>query len=167
MLSWEKEMTMKKQWRFVRYEKGLPTIYERFRANIMQAKHQDRIVPIVATSTVGLKLIQRLKDSNRISRLPEVIFLDSAHEEGETLFELNVAWQLLSDGGILFGDDLNWPAVSSDVRKFAKHLKNRNRCDVQRIRELKELLPGSSYLTEDGNDVMIIFRGLWIIVKKN
>ena len=167
MLSWEKEKAKKKEWRYVHYEKGQPTIYERFRANIMKAQHQNSIVPIVATSMVGLKLIRHLKSTNRISALPEVIYLDSAHEETETLMELHLAWQLLPVGGILFGDDFEWLAVNLDVRKFSKHLKHWKRYDVQKTRELQASLPGSHFHLEDGNDAIIVFDGQWILVKKN
>jgi len=56
----------------------------------------------------------------RLSQLPQVIYLDIAHEEHETLIELQLAWDILSPGGVLFGDDWNWDAVRDDVTKFAK-----------------------------------------------
>lgn len=49
----------------------------------------------------------------------QVIFLDSAHEQGETLIELALFWPLIQPGGILFGDDWDWKTVRCDVKKFA------------------------------------------------
>ena len=55
-----------------------------------------------------------------MSHLPTVIYLDSAHELGETLHELWVAWNTLpAEGGIIWGDDWTWMAVGHDVGLFA------------------------------------------------
>ena len=48
----------------------------------------------------------------------EVIYLDSAHLAGEVLLELEMAWRLLPQGGLLFGDDFSLPEVRQDVLKF-------------------------------------------------
>ena len=166
MLAWEKRLADKRKWRFVRYEKGEPTIYERFRANVKAAKHQNRIIPIIATSIVGMKLILRLKNESRISMLPEVIFLDSAHEETETLAELNLAWQLLPYGGVLFGDDFDWPGVKEDVVKFANQLELSKKNNINKTKELHQLLPRSKYHpTANGYDTLLIYNILWILVK--
>ena len=55
--------------------------------------------------------------------LVDLIYLDSAHEAGETRLELNRAWAILAPGGILYGDDFDkyWPGVHGDVSSFAKH----------------------------------------------
>ena len=34
----------------------------------------------------------------------DAIYLDSAHEFGETFFELMLFWEVLKPGGVLFGD---------------------------------------------------------------
>ena len=50
----------------------------------------------------------------------DVVYVDSAHEIGETLIELFMYWQLLRPGGVLTGDDwLEFPAVKHDVSLFA------------------------------------------------
>lgn len=54
---------------------------------------------------------------------PEVVYLDSAHEKGETLLELHTAFRALSPGGVLFGDDTAWPAVRHDVFAFVSCLR--------------------------------------------
>eukprot|EP00122_Pirum_gemmata_P004471 Pgem_evm1s4062 len=47
-----------------------------------------------------------------------MIYLDSAHEKDETLIELQIAWSLLPDYGILWGDDWGWEAVRNDLIRF-------------------------------------------------
>lgn len=120
MWAWEKKKVQKKEWRFLSPEHGEPGIYNRFRANVVNAGVADVIVPIVATSIVGMKLLPRLVHENRLSEYPGVIYLDSAHEKGETLLELNLAWKILAPNGILMGDDWVWEAVKSDLMEFSK-----------------------------------------------
>merc|ERR1712013_445168 len=50
------------------------------------------------------------------------MYLDSAHEKGETLLEINQAFKLVAPGGVLLGDDLDWSAVESDLHAFISQL---------------------------------------------
>jgi predicted O-methyltransferase YrrM len=122
MWIWEAELAASGKWRFLGLVNGRPSIYERFLANVLQAGYQDSVLPIQTTSVVGLRLIERLFAEGRISQLPEVIYLDSAHEAGETLIELELAWAVLADGGALCGDDFDWSAVANDVSLFASRI---------------------------------------------
>lgn len=134
MMVWEHESFLRKEWRFLRNEDGRPRIYDRFLANVLKTGHSDIIVPVVATSLVVMKSFLRLFNDKRLLSLPQIIYLDSAHELGETLLELRVAWSLLPEGGVLFGDDWGWPAVRTDVSLFGKEitynaLNSRRFCD--------------------------------------
>lgn len=120
MWSWEKARRESGEWRYLKLEAGRPTIYERFLANVRAAGHEDVIVPIVCTSLVGVRLVEILLAEGRLQERPGVIYLDSAHEPGETLLELQRAWALLAPGGVLFGDDWLWPSVRHDVQAFAQ-----------------------------------------------
>ena len=105
---------------YLKMRDALPTIYPTFRANVLDKGHDDMVLPIQASSIVGMRLIRRLKNEGRISELPQMIYLDSAHEEHETFLELQLAWDILQPGGILLGDDYVWSSVRNDVNKFAK-----------------------------------------------
>lgn len=96
---------------------GVPRLYEKFLANIAGVGHQDVILPIRASSLVGMNLLCELHAKGLLQR-PQVIYLDSAHEIGETFLELSAAWRLLAPGGVLMGDDYSWPAVKHDLSKF-------------------------------------------------
>ena len=52
----------------------------------------------------------------------DVVYLDTAHERGETLAEAHLYFQLLRPGGLLIGDDIDtqFEAVNQDIRIFAK-----------------------------------------------
>merc|ERR1719510_1146260 len=93
------------------------------------------ILPLPATSVVALRLAAVLAQRGTVPA-PQVIYLDSAHEEGEVLLELGLAWLALAPGGIVFGDDWVLPegrgtereegttvdggAVQRDVLRFAE-----------------------------------------------
>lgn len=140
-------------WDCLRIEQGRPHVYERFVANVAAAGHRDRILPLVMTSAVATRLLARLHAEGRIKTLPSVAYLDSAHEEGETLLELRGAWALLAPGGVLFGDDWDWPAVRADVTEFAR--TDARWSDGER--GLREALPGAEFV-----DGVLVYRNQWI-----
>lgn len=145
MWAWERDLRSKGEWRFLHLADGAPTIRERFMANVCAAGLDDVICPIPVTGTIGLKLLKTLYDDDRISARPDVIYLDSAHEEGETLAEVQAAWRLLNDGGILFGDDWNWWGVQSDVLKFAQYAG----VDVDGLSGIRDALGDGAYVMDN------------------
>ncbi len=114
MWAWEQDLARQGKWRFLRLEHGVPTIHRRFLANVKAAGFEDVITPLPATGIVGMRLLRRVTGWR-----PDVVYVDSAHEQDETFLELATAWNLLGDSGLLMGDDLDWPAVRGDVEKFA------------------------------------------------
>ena len=108
-------------------------------ANVYANHAHDTIMPIVATSIVGMKLLERLLSEGRLHSRPDVLFLDSAHEADETFMELQHAWSLLRSGGILLGDDWSWSSVSNDVWRFANGVDN---IDTEKLNKVKSLIHG-------------------------
>lgn len=156
MWAWERELHEKGEWRYLKLEEGRPTIYDRFLANVQAEGQDDVIVPIICTALVGLRLLRLLAEQGRISQLPEVIYLDSAHEPDETLLELQNAWSTLPPGGVLFGDDWLWPSVRGDVRRFGQAIEADTGRMVAFLRRFDE-----SQL--DGN--VFLYRGQWVLFK--
>jgi hypothetical protein len=156
MWAWERPRRRAQEWPFLRLERGRPTIYDRFLANVVQSGHADIILPIAATSLVGLKLLRRLHGERRLSRLPDVIYLDSAHEPEETLLELRASWDLLGPGGVLLGDDWGWDAVRRDVLRFALTI----RPDPARTKALAER--HGRFTSMEG---VLLDRGQWLLAK--
>merc|ERR1719324_129154 len=88
------------------------------RLNIIEQKNigPKHIIPLVATSIVGARFLMAL------GLTPDTIFLDSAHEVDETFMELTLYYNVLAEGGVIFGDDISWESVHHDVTRFAlKH----------------------------------------------
>ena len=87
-------------------------VYDQFMANIIANNLTQRVLPFSTTSILGARWIELQ------GAVPDVIFLDSAHEIDETRYELELYYALLRPGGVLFGDDFIWPAVRHDVCCF-------------------------------------------------
>lgn len=124
----------------LRLRNGVPGVLPGFLANVVDKRCDDVIIPINTTSIVGMRALSRAVKDGRISSAPQAIYLDSAHEEGETLLELRLAWQLLQPGGVLFGDDWVWPSVSDDVRALVREV----RLDNPAMGRLYAALPNAS-----------------------
>ena len=158
-IAWEKKSNEENTYRFNRVEDGSNTIYERFRANVKEAGHEDIIVPIQATTVIGMRLFSRLLHENRLSRLPDVVYLDAAHEIDETMLELRRAWEVLPSKGVLFGDDWNWDAVRHDVSLFASTFASE--IDQSSLVQIQSVLSESYFV----NNVLLC-EYHWFIIKK-
>ena len=98
-------------------EDGRPTVYYQFLANIIGENLTDIVLPVSMTSINGARFLQTFQFR------PQLIYLDSGHNQGETLIELALYWNVLRPGGVLFGDDWSWITVRCDVKKFS-HMRN-------------------------------------------
>jgi hypothetical protein len=95
-------------------EHGSPRIYERFLARILAEGLSDVVLPVRLPSTLAARMFRVLKYHF------DLIYLDSAHEFGETYLELQLYYDLLAPGGVLIGDDYSgFPAVRHDLNYFA------------------------------------------------
>mmetsp|Transcript_2674 Transcript_2674/g.8315 ORF Transcript_2674/g.8315 Transcript_2674/m.8315 type:complete len:225 (-) Transcript_2674:154-828(-) len=117
-------------WRsWLRLCDGRPRLFEQFVANVHSEGHGDIVLPLSATACVGCSILCRLAAagpggcSGPALPRPRLVYLDAAHEEGETLLEVRRAFELLAPGGVLLGDDWDWPAVRQDVLTFAGGLR--------------------------------------------
>ena len=142
---------------------GSISLYDRFKRNIQQNAYQSCILPLVATSVVTLRLVASLAE-RQIIPLPQVIYLDSAHEEDEILLELRLAWKVLPVGGILFGDDWLMPDVETDVLRFAASIEGQ--LDDRWGREASFLSLGRS-LSRVRSGVFVAIESMqWFLKKK-
>ena len=123
---------------------------------MVAAGHSDIVLPIITTSTVGIKLLKCLFAEGRVTQRPTVIYLDSAHEAGETLLELKASWDLLEPGGVLFGDDWSWEAVRNDVTNFASSVELNQELSNRLIEQ------HGSLTSLDG---ILLDEGQWLLVK--
>jgi len=156
---WDWEKNGFQGYRFLQLENGIPTIYNRFLANCKYSGFENNILPINATTSVGIKLLKRLYDQKRITELPNYIYLDSAHEKDETFIELSICWNILGNNSILFGDDWAWGAVREDVMRFSDSISNE--INYHELNKFNTLLDGSEII----NNTILLYRGQWVLFK--
>jgi hypothetical protein len=97
-------------------EDGNPKIYDYFILNIMNNNLTDTVIPLRVSSIVGARMLKVLNYEI------DFVYVDSAHEAGETFMELMLYHDILKNKGIIFGDDYHFfPAVKYDVDLFCKH----------------------------------------------
>lgn len=93
---------------------GTPRLYDIFLSNVIANNLEEVIFPLSMPSIVAARLLGHLHWK------VDVIYIDSAHEQGETLVELILYYQLLRPGGVILGDDyVSFPGVKHDVDAFA------------------------------------------------
>lgn len=97
---------------------GRPDLYEHFLSNVVNAGLQDHILPLPQTSATGARIL------NFFRLRPDWVYLDASHEPEDIRQDLKLYWPLVAQGGVLFGDDWNWPAVRNAVIDF---------CDERRL----------------------------------
>lgn len=93
---------------------GYPTLYYTFLGNVVRAGHQERITPFPVPSVTAAQwcALRGVK--------ADLIYIDGSHEEDDVYQDLVSWWDLVRDGGVLFGDDWAWDGVRLAVERFAK-----------------------------------------------
>jgi hypothetical protein len=81
----------------------------------LEARTAERVIPWSATSMVAARLLWLY------SMEAALVYVDTAHEMGETVVELELYWRVVAPGGYLAGDDYGWPGVKHDVDLFCAH----------------------------------------------
>ncbi|GAA5483639.1 class I SAM-dependent methyltransferase [Haloferula sargassicola] len=92
---------------------GYPTLYYTFLANIVRAGHTETITPFPVPSITAAQWcsLHGIK--------ADLIYLDGSHEEEDVYQDLVAWWDLVREGGVLFGDDWSWDGVRMAVQRFA------------------------------------------------
>lgn len=94
---------------------GRPDFYYKFIANVISNGVQDVIVPFAMDSIGAARVIQWL------GLVPQLIYIDGSHEEGDVLRDYEAYWGLLAPKGGMLVDDLSghFPGVLADWGRFA------------------------------------------------
>lgn len=94
---------------------GLPQQYFQFLANVVLSKLQDTIFPLPMTSYAATNIIAHF------GLKFDVIYIDAHHDEEEVMSDIKRCFDLLRDGGTMFGDDysVGERGVIRAVNRFA------------------------------------------------
>jgi hypothetical protein len=94
---------------------GYPQIYYQFLSNVIHAQVEDIILPFPNTSDTAYRYLINKKIKS------ELIYIDASHEEEDVYRDVSNYYNMLSFGGIIFGDDYNnWIGVNKSIRKFCQ-----------------------------------------------
>ncbi len=100
----------------LRLKNGYPHLYDQFLFNVIESAWTQTIIPFPQTS-LGAACWLKKK-----SLTAPLIYMDGGHEAEEVLSDLKNYYEILSCGGIIFGDDFGDPSggVRQAVEAFAR-----------------------------------------------
>jgi hypothetical protein len=105
-------------WSSLRMRHGYPQLYFTFLANVVRQGVQDLIIPLASTSESAAMILA----SKQVR--PDMVYIDAAHEYEPALRDFRAYWRLLSDTGVLLGDDyIGWSGVTQAANEFSTELK--------------------------------------------
>ncbi len=95
---------------------GYPNLFRQFVHNVIAHGAQDDISPFPITSTAAARVLGKLNIKF------DALYIDAGHEEEEVYHDLALFYDLVVDGGAIFGDDYSrgWPGVVRAVDKFSR-----------------------------------------------
>lgn len=101
----------------LRLRHGYPQLYYTFLANVVRNDVADYIVPLPMTSESAVVALRRLRLQ------ADVIHVDAAHQYEPARRDFEAYWNLLSERGVLIGDDYTvMPSVTQAADEFAEHV---------------------------------------------
>jgi len=110
--------------RDLKWKHGYPQVYYDFLSNIAMHRLKDVVVPLPVPSVIAAQLL-REKDI-----LADILHIDAAHEYESVREDIATWFPLLTNHGILLGDDFNehWPGVVKAACEFAHESKVKVYC---------------------------------------
>lgn len=106
---------------------GYPVLYYSFLKNVKSQNHDDVIIPYpmpALTAYLNLKKVDILAD---------VIYIDGAHDYENVYLDITRYYNLLREGGVIYGDDWAWESVREGVN---------GACDELRIHSKLQIVDG-------------------------
>jgi SAM-dependent methyltransferase len=100
----------------LRMRHGWPGLYWQFLSNMVHAGVRDLVVPLAQTSENAALILKRAGVT------ADLIHIDAAHEYEPVLRDARLYWELLNPGGVLVGDDFEWPGVARAAEDFAREV---------------------------------------------
>lgn len=96
---------------------GYPQVYYQFLSNVVHNNAQSIISPLPTTTTIAAKYF---KDNGITAQL---IYIDASHDPQDVQLDLANYYPLVTEHGILFGDDFTWNGMEKTISQFCKNNK--------------------------------------------
>jgi predicted O-methyltransferase YrrM len=90
----------------------LLTLYNQFLSNIVHTGLKNKVVPIQMRTDEAITYFYM----NNI--LADAIYIDASHEYEDVVKDIENYWPIVRPGGVLCGDDHDWPDVKKAVDEF-------------------------------------------------
>ena len=97
----------------LRIQNGFPMLYFQFLSNVIARGYTNIITPLPLTGVAAAKLFEQ----NKLS--PDLIYIDGDHEYEAVNADIRAWVPLLSNEGVILGDDYDWPGVQRAATEFA------------------------------------------------
>ncbi len=97
-------------------ENGRPTILERFLGNTVERGNAGRVFPLTADSYAASEIFRHLDFK------ADLIFVDGAHNPEAVRLDIMSYMPLLSETGVMFGDDYAFAPLAETVHECAREL---------------------------------------------
>jgi hypothetical protein len=105
----------------LRLKNGYPSVYYEFLANVVQHGFEDTIIPVPNTSFIGSCIFRHRHI------LADLIYIDGSHAYEDVKSDIAAYRELLTPGGVIFGDDIGWHEVKRAVSEsIPNHLERDN-----------------------------------------
>lgn len=96
---------------------GYPSVYYEFLTNVVKHNLEDIIIPFPQTSSIACRWLENKKMSF------DLIYIDGSNDYRDVIMDLESAWPILKENGVIFGDDYNhhfFTDIKKAVNEFAK-----------------------------------------------
>lgn len=100
-------------------KEGYPHLYYQFLHNVKESGYGDRIFPIQNTSTNVARFLKAQAFQ------ADLIYIDGDHTHEGCLLDIIMYFDLLREGGVMFGDDWSFPGVEKAVKQYLQNKPER------------------------------------------
>lgn len=101
----------------LKFKNGYPQFYYDFLQVTKYFGNEKEIIPFPNTTICFLNVCRKLNCKF------DFIIIDASHQYEDVKIDLEIAWELLKDTGVIVGDDLSWPGVSRALGEFINKYK--------------------------------------------
>lgn len=91
---------------------GYPQVFYTFTRNIKSEGYSEYVFPFPISSVQGAHVLKQH------GLTADVIYIDASHEYDAVKSDIHAYWDLLKPGGVMIGDDYDWPGVKKAVDEF-------------------------------------------------
>lgn len=97
--------------RDLRLFQGYPQVYYQFLSNVVHAGVERFIYPFPNTSLIAARFFAQTDVR------ADLIYIDASHDPLDVELDVRHYAALLTPGGVIFGDDANWPGLMHGVER--------------------------------------------------